>query len=162
MWLLNFLPDSLLEIVVNTILILGVALTFISVILINPLLRFFPVLSGYNRVLQIFSIIILISGVYFKGGYSTEMLWREKVAELESKLKIAEAESENVKVVVEKKVVTNTKFVKQRTSSIIEYVDREIVKYDKSCIVPPDVVEVHNEAANMNKIIEENSKAVKK
>ena len=162
MWLLNFLPDSLLEIVVNTILILGVALTFISVILINPLLRFFPVLSGYNRLLQIFSIIILISGVYFKGGYSTEMLWREKVAELESKLKIAEAESENVKVVVEKKVVTNTKFVKQRASSIIEYVDREIVKYDKSCIVPPDVVEVHNEAANMNKIIEENSKAVKK
>jgi hypothetical protein len=90
------------------------------------------------------------------------MLWREKVAELESKLKIAEAESENVKVVVEKKVVTNTKFVKQRASSIIEYVDREIVKYDKSCIVPPDVVEVHNEAANMNKIIEQNAKAVKK
>ena len=162
MWILHFLPDSLLEIVVNTILIVGIILTFISVAFINPVLRFFPSMSGYYRLIQIFSIFILISGVYFKGGYSTEMLWREKVAELESKLKIAEAESENVKVVVEKQVVTNTKFVKQRANNIIEYVDREIVKYDKSCIVPPDVVEVHNEAANMNKIIEQNAKAVKK
>jgi hypothetical protein len=46
----------------------------------------------------------------------------------------------------------------KKADKIIEYVDRELIKYDRSCVVPPEAINIHNEAANMvdhsTKIIE--------
>lgn len=154
MWLLHLLPDSFLLFVVNAVLGLGIILTLLTVVIINPLLRFFPMLASYYRIAQVISICVLLTGVYFKGGYSTEMMWREKVAEVQEKLKVAENKAPQINTVVEEKVITKTKVIKQKGDSIVEYVDREIVKYDKTCPLPQEVVEAHNQAAEMNKHVD--------
>ena len=154
MWLLHFLPDSFLGFIVNAILAIGVVGTFLSFVVLNRILRFFPPLASYYRILQIASILMLTVGVYLKGGYSTEMMWRERVAEVEAKLKEAEAKSVEVNTVVETKVVNKIKEVKVQGEKIIEYVDREVVKYDNTCPIPKEVVKAHNAAA-LNKPVEE-------
>ena len=159
MWVLHFLPDAFLAFIVNAILIIGVVSTFISFVILNRLLMMFPPLANYYRIAQVVSIIILLAGVYFKGGYSTEMLWRERVAEVEAKLKEAEAKSAEVNTVIETKIVNRVKEIKVQGDEVIKYVDREIVKYDTKflpggiCEIPKEVILAHNAAA-LNKPIE--------
>ncbi len=82
-----------------------------------------------------------------------EETWRERVAEVEAKLKVAEAQSakENVKIV--ERVVKKTEYITRRGQDIVQYVDREIVKYDTKfapggqCEIPREFIQIHNRAA---------------
>jgi hypothetical protein len=157
MWMLQFIPDSFLLLVVNSILIAGIVSSFLSFFVINRILRWFPPLAGWLNVMQIVSIAVLLAGVYFKGGYQTETEWRAKVAEVETRLKAAEETSkkENVKIVT--KVVTKTQIVRTRGENIVKYIDREIVKYDEKfakggiCEIPKEFIKAHNDAAEAPK-----------
>ena len=87
------------------------------------------------------------------------MEWRAKVAELEAKLKVAEEKSQQVNTVIQEKVVVQTKVVREKANTIIKYIDRPaIAEYDKKCPIPKDAIEVLNEAADMNLIIEKQLK----
>jgi hypothetical protein len=154
MWFLHLLPDSFLAFIVNAVLLAGIVGTVLFCFLLNPILRFFPPLASYYKILQIGSVVVLLTGVYFKGGYSTEMLWREKVAEMEVKVKAAEAASKETNVVIKEKVIKKLELVRIPGSEIVKYVDREVTKYDNTCPVPAPVVKAHNAAA-LNKPVEE-------
>ena len=118
-------------------------------------------MAPHIKIAQIISVVVLLSGVYFKGGYSTEMLWREKVREVEAKLEHAKQESAKVNTVVETKVVTQTKVVKEKADILIQYVDREVIKEVDNCQLPVEAMDVHNEAARLNKVIEQQRKGAK-
>jgi hypothetical protein len=147
MWLLNFLPDAFLQFIINAVLVTGIVGTILFCFLLNRVLRLLPALSAYYRALQIGSVIVLLAGVYFKGGYSTEMLWREKVKEVEAKLAEAQAQSkeENIKIV--ERVVKKTEVIQRRGQDIIQYVDKEVTKYDKTCVIPKEFIKAHNDSA---------------
>ena len=153
MWILHFLPDSLLEIIIYSILGLGFAATVISLVFINPLLRFFPTLAATYRLIQLVSVAVFLLGVYLWGGFSTEMQWRDRVAELEKKLAVAEQQSQKQNEVVKEKVIYRDRVIKERGETQIQYVDREvvrreeIVKYIEQCPVPKVIVDEHNKAA---------------
>jgi hypothetical protein len=99
-----------------------------------------------------------------EGGIANEAKWQAKVADMEAKLEEAKKESVKVNTVVETKVVTKTKVIKEKAETIIQYVDREkeIVKFDTTCPIPKEAIDVHNEAARMNQAIEEMRKGAKK
>jgi len=113
----------------------------------------FPLLWQYQLPFKILGIALLTLGVYFRGGYAVEETWRERVAEVEAKLKVAEAQSakENVKIV--ERVVKKTEYITRRGQDIVQYVDREIVKYDTKfapggqCEIPREFIQIHNRAA---------------
>lgn len=151
MWLLHFLPDSFLTFAVNATLILGIISVLVSFFVLKPLSKWLPVLSKYATAIQILSVLILVAGVYFKGGYSTEMQWRDRVKELEEKLAKAEELSAKVNTKIETKVVTKTKVVKEKGDEIVKYIDREIVKYDNVCVIPKEFIKAHNDAAEAPK-----------
>lgn len=157
MWLLHFLPDSFLAFIVNAVLVLGVVGTVLTFFVINPLLRWFPPLSKYVTLAQIASLLVLTAGVYFKGGYSTEMMWRERVAEMEAKVAKAEEESKEANIALDKKSAEKVKVIKGREIVVKQYIDREIVKYDTKfapggiCEIPKAFVDAHNMAAEQPK-----------
>jgi hypothetical protein len=156
MWLLHLLPDGLLEFIVNAVLILGIILTLLSFFVLNRILRLIPGLANYHTLIQVVSVIILAAGVYFKGGYVTEMMWREEVKKVQEELDKAKNKAAEVIVQVEEKVVFRDRVVKERGETLIQYVDREIVKkeevvkYIENCPVPAEIIDVHNQAAQLN------------
>ena len=81
------------------------------------------------------------------------MAWRERVAEVEAKLKVAEAESAKENIQIQERVVKKTEYITRRGQDIIQYVDREIVKYDTKfapggqCEIPREFIKAHNQAA---------------
>lgn len=160
MWILHFLPDGLLSLIINGILVAGVIGTVLSLFVINRLLMWFPAIAGYYRLIQAASVAVLLLGVYLKGGYSTEMQWRERVAELEARVAQAETQSTAANTVVQEKIVEKTKVVRERGRDIIKYVDREVVKkeeiikYIEQCPVPKEIIDLHNAATELNKAAE--------
>jgi L-lactate permease len=152
MWLLHFLPDSFILFIVYLVLAAGGILTVLSYVV-----KWIPGVSAYKLPMRIGGIVLLICGVYFYGGYSTEMQWRDRVAEMEQKVAAAEQQSkqENTKIVT--KLVTRTQVVRTHGEEVIKYVDREVVKYDTKfaaggeCEIPKEFIKALNDAAEQPK-----------
>jgi hypothetical protein len=168
MWLLHLLPDSLILYITYAMLLVGLA-----GIILGFFLGKLPFVSQYKLPIQIVSIILFCSGLYWYGGYSTEMAWRERVAEMEAKVAAAEAKSKQLNSELEAKTVERTKLIREKGKKQVEYITRlvegkttEIVKdmsaeeraafearqkelldAIKSCPVPRIIVEEQNKAA---------------
>ena len=143
MFLLHFLPDSFLHTVINLVLFSGLGLTVIGFFLVG----WIPGLRNYKTLVQILGVVLLVAGIYWKGGYGVEMEWRAKVAELEAKLKTAEEKSAQVNTVIKEKVVTKIQKVKEvqvKNQQIIKEVEKII---DAECKVPKEAIDVLNAAA---------------
>ena len=140
MWILEWLPNWLFY-----------AILFLGLIgfLITYLLKFIPIpaLYLYRTPIQIVSVIMIVIGVYMAGSIANNEAWEAKVKEVQAKLAEAEARGaiETVKIV--EKVVVQQKVIKERGKDIVQYVDREVVKFDNKCEIPPPFVEAHNKAA---------------
>lgn len=147
MWLLHLLPDSLLAFIVDAVLLAGILSTVITCFLLKHLIRFVPTLAPHAKIAQIASIALLLSGVYFKGGYSSEMAWRERVREMEARVAQAEKESQAANDKLAEGGKEKIKVIREKGVIIKQYVDREVARYDNQCVIPNSVVKAHNAAA---------------
>lgn len=147
MWILHFLPDSFLQFVVHTILIAGLIGTFLSFFVVNKILRAMPMLSRYVNVAQLASAVTLAAGVYFEGGYASEMQWRARVTEVEAKVALAEQQAKDANAALDAKSAEKVKVIKEKAVVVKQYIDREVTKYDSTCVIPESVVKAHNAAA---------------
>jgi hypothetical protein len=154
MFILHFLPNGFLEFIVNAVLLLGMVSCVLTFFVLNRLMSMFPMLANYRLIMQVLSVLILSAGLYFKGGYSTEMMWRERVAEVEAKLKLAEEQSKKVNTVIQEKIVNRTQVIKEKGEKQIEYIDKvviqkeDVVNYIEKCpAVPKSIIDEINKAA---------------
>lgn len=146
-WMIGLIPDSLLAYAVNILLVVGAVSAFLSFFVIHRIVRWVPALAPYHLLLQIASAVLLVAGLYFKGGYGVEMAWRERVAELEAKIKESEEKSKqiNEKIVVQYrdrvKIIKDTQIVVQEKIKEVEKI------VDAKCEVAPEAINILNEAA---------------
>ncbi len=147
--MVSWLPDSVLLYAVNILLVVGAVSAFLSFFIIHRVVRWFPALAPYHLLIQIISAVLLVAGLYFKGGYGVEMQWRERVAELEAKVKESEEKAKVVNEVVVVKYRDRVKTVVE-TKVVIQEKIKEVEKIvDGQCKVAPEAVSIHNEAAKM-------------
>jgi hypothetical protein len=168
MWILHLLPDSLILFFTYCSIgagVLGLAASWF--------ITFIPFLNIYRKWIQIASILLLVAGIYWYGGYSNEMLWRARVAEMEAKVAAAEAKSKETNKEIETKIVERTRVIREKGKTQIEYINRlvegktveivkdmsaeeraafeakqkELVDAIKNCPVPKIIVEEQNKAA---------------
>jgi hypothetical protein len=148
-WMLSLIPDSLFVWIYYIILTAGVAFYVAS-----KLVTWIPMMGQYKLPAELVGVVLLVVGAYFYGGHGVHQAWLAKVAELEAKVKIAEEKSQQVNTVIETKVVTKIKVVKENV-----YVNREIIKevagkqLDSSCSLPKSTVSLHN-SASRNEVAE--------
>jgi len=154
-WILGLLPEWFWHVIT-----IGGAVALVVSLVLSRI----PFVSQYNLLIKLAGITALLLGIWMEGSIANEAKWQAKVADMEAKLEEAKKESVKVNTVVETKVVTKTKVVKEKADTIIQYVDREkeIVKFDTTCPIPKEAIDVHNEAARMNQAIEEMRKGAKK
>lgn len=145
-WVLSLIPDSFLLWFINILLVVGLAGTVAGFFI-----KFIPFVNQYRLPVQIVSVILLVSGVYFKGGYANEMAWREKVKAAEERAAIAEKKAEETNVQIETKIVERVKKVKEVQYVIQEKIVKEKELIDKDCRVPQVAIDIHNDAAKNRK-----------
>ncbi len=148
MWILSFLPNWIFYAIIIAGL-LGLIATFV--------MKYIPFFYVYRTPVQIVSVIAIALGTYMAGAISNEEAWQARVREMEAKVEAAAVESaqENVKIV--EKIVRKTEYITRRGQDIVQYVDREVVKYDTKfapggqCEIPKEFIETHNRAAEAPK-----------
>lgn len=154
-WMIGLIPDAMLSLIYWIIIAAG-----ITGVLAGWLGKWIPFYGNYVKILQPVGIVLLVLGVWLRGGYDVEMSWRAKVAEAEARVAAAEQKSQETNTVIEQKIVEKTKVIKGKTEYITQYLDREVVKkeeiikYIEQCPVPKEIIEIHNQAAEMNKAAE--------
>lgn len=142
MFILHFLPDTLIVWFCNCLLFAGVVATAAGFVAHR-----IPVLGQYQLAFKIAGIGLLVLGVYFRGGLAVEQEWRERVAAVEEKLAQAEKASAETNTKIDIQVQKKIASVRERTTYIRQYVDREVVPYDAGCVIPEPFVQAHNRAA---------------
>ena len=154
-WMIGLIPDAVLSGLYWAIIAAG-----ITGVLAGWLGKWIPFYGNYVKILQPLGIVLLVLGVWLRGGYDTEMAWRAKVAEAEARVAAAEQKSQETNTVIEQKIVEKTKVIKGKTEYITQYLDREVVKkeeiikYIEQCPVPKEIIDIHNQAADINKAAE--------
>ena len=150
-WILGLLPDW----VWPALLILGVL-----AIIAAWVLKRIPFISSYNLPIRVGGIISIVVSIWFLGAASNEQKWQAKIKSLEEQVKVAEEKSKETNTVIQEKLVTTTKVIKGKAEYITKYLDKEIikkeeiVKYIENCPVPKEIIDIHNQAAEMNKAAE--------
>jgi hypothetical protein len=142
MWILEWLPSWIFY-ACFLVGVLGLVATFV--------LKFIPFLKAYKFPVQIASIILIAFGTYMAGAISNNEKWEARVKELELKIASAQVESVKVNTEIVEKVVVKREYYKERGQDVIQYIDREVVKYDERCVIPKEFVEAHNKAAEVAK-----------
>jgi hypothetical protein len=142
MWMMHLLPDSFLIWIIDLLLVGG---------LIGIVVGFFgskiPFVSTYARIIQIASIILFCIGVYWKGGYSVEADWRQRVAELEEKIKDAEEKSRQTNVIIETKYRDRVKTITETRERVVEKIKEREKVINAKCELDPSVISILNEAS---------------
>jgi uncharacterized membrane protein len=145
-WMFSIIPDAILNWVYWAIITIGVTGMFAG-----WFSKFIPMYGKYIVYIKPIGIALVILGVWLRGGYDTEMEWRNKVKEAEAKVAAAEVKSQETNVVVKKVYVDRVKKVKELQ---IVYQDRikEIEKrIDADCKVAPEAISILNDAAKLRK-----------
>ena len=154
-WMLELIPESILLWLYYTALAAGIIMLAAS-----WLVKWFPGISNYKSLIQLAGVVLTAGSLYLLGGYGVEIAWRDKVKDLEAKVKLAEEQSTTKNVEIQEKIVTKTKIITEKGKTQIEYVDRvitqdkEVIKYIEQCPVPKSIIDAHNAAAEMNKAAE--------
>ena len=139
MWILHFLPDSFLIYVINAICLAGLAATVLGFFL-----GWVPGIRNWKLPLQLLGIALLVAGVYFKGGYSTEMEWRERVAEVEAKVKVAETKAKEANTKVQEKIVTKIVKIKEKQQVVKERIQQNKEAINTECKLSDEAIAIYN------------------
>ena len=142
-WLLQLIPDGIFVWITYLLFGAGVLLYVAS-----KLVSWIPLMGQYRLPAELVGIVALVIAAYFYGGIS----YREQIAEMKQRIKVAEEKSQQVNTVIETKIVEKVKVVKQNV-----YITREIVKeaagrqLDAQCSLPRSTVSLHD-SASLNQV----------
>lgn len=148
-WIISLIPDSIFVWITYALIFIGISLYVIS-----KLVTWLPIISKYKLPAEVGGIIILVIGAYLFGSHGTEMLWRERVKELEAKVAKAEEESKSANSVIQTKIVEKVKTIKVFQDRIKEVIVEKEKIIDAQCKVAPEAIEILNASAT-NKPLEE-------
>jgi len=148
MWIINLLPEYIIHLIF-AIGVTGVIFGFV--------LHFIPFIKQYTFPIQVISITVLAIGLYLEGALAENKEWQLQIKEMEAKISKLEAESAKTNVEIQEKVVEKIQVVREKGKDIIQYIDREVVKKEEvvrfieNCPIPQDIIQTHNDAAELNK-----------
>lgn len=138
MWILQFLPNWIFYVLCFG----GVAAFLVT--------KFVKILPN-AQLIQAASVTVVLFSIFMIGAISNNDAWLARIKDLETKVAQAEAKSATLNTDIVEKTVVKTQIVKQRGQDIVKYVDREVIKYDTTCVIPKEFVLVHNRAAEAPK-----------
>jgi hypothetical protein len=138
-WMLQLIPDSIFVWITYLLFATGVILYVAS-----KLVSWIPLMGRYRLPAELAGVAALVVAAYFYGGIG----YREMVAEMKERVRVAEEKSQQVNTVIETKIVEKIKVVKENV-----YINREIVKevagkqLDAQCSLPRSTVSLHDSAS---------------
>ena len=144
MWMLSFIPDALIALIIHGIFLIGLIGLFVGAFASK-----IPFVSQYGAIVKSIAVVLFVCGLYLEGGLGVEQSWRDKVAEMEAKVKIAEEKSKQKNVEIQTIYRDKVKVVKEQQIVIQERIKEVEKKIDAECKVAPEAIDILNQAARI-------------
>ena len=141
-WIMHLLPDSFFVWITYVLFGTGLVLYVAS-----KLLLWLPVINAWRWPAELMGVVLLVVGAYLLGGHDTESSWRAKVLELQAQVKLAEEKSIQVNTVIQEKIVTRVRVIKEVEVKIQERILEVAQQIDAVCRVDAAVLLILNQAA---------------
>ena len=137
MWIIDFLPAWIFYATL-VLGIVGIGLSYF--------LGAIPIINNYKLPLQIVSIFTAVISVWYIGGNTVEEKWLARVKELELKVAEAEVKSGKVNTVIQEKVITKVKVVREKVEVVKReiQIQKEIINAD--CKLSDTAIDLYNKA----------------
>jgi hypothetical protein len=138
-WLLQLIPDSIFVWITYALFLAGAVLYIVS-----KLITILPMIGRYKIVAELTGVAALIVAAYFYGGVE----YRLMIADLKDRVAIAEQQSKDANVALEKKTKEKVQVIKETV-----YVNKTIIKetagrqIDSQCVLPRSAVSLHDSAS---------------
>lgn len=139
--MIMFLFGSWIDYVIHAILIISIIGTFGG-----ALLSFIPFVKQYMLPVRIISALLLITAIFFEGYLFAGKLYREKIAEYEAKVKLAEEKSKETNKQLSVVMKQKSKDIRTNQVVIQKQLKELSNKIDAQCKVVPEAIEIHNKA----------------
>lgn len=115
------------------------------------LLSYFTPLKPYDLILKIAGCTIIAIGIFILGMLYCDNTWNQAAKELRDKVAEMQIQSQANNEAIKEKVIVRTQTIKTRGEDVVKYVDREVIKFDNTCIIPKEFITAHNRAAEVPK-----------
>ena len=102
----------------------------------------------YRVPVQLVSIICIVIGTFMSGAIYDNNAWLTRVKEMEEKVAKAEQEAKEANEKIDQQVAEVKEKIVEKQVVLKQYVDREIVKYDNTCTIPKEFIDVYNKATD--------------
>jgi hypothetical protein len=143
MWfLLSFVPNWFIDYFVHIIFGAGVI-----GIIVGAFLSKVPFVSQYGFLIKIVSNILFVVGLFLEGGLQTELAWREKVADLQKKIEIAQQQSKETNVKIEQKVTDKAKTIKDNVNANRQIIEENRIVINAECKLSDTAWLLYNSAS---------------
>jgi hypothetical protein len=145
MW--SLLPAGLTHWIVNLTLAFGLA-----GILAGWIGRWIPFFGDYARFLRPLGIVLLLGGVYLKGGESNNDMWLKKIEELEAKIAVSEQQSKDANKKLDGAIKEKNAAIKEKDKAIKNRITVVKDQIDRECTVDSVAVQILNDSAKEPKV----------
>jgi len=143
MWfLLSFVPDWFINYFVH--IIFGAGLIGI---IAGAFLSKIPFVNQYGVLIKIVSNILFVVGLFLEGGLQTELAWREKVADLQKKIEIAQQQSKETNAKIEQKVAEKVKNIKDNVNANRQTIENNRASINAECKLSDTAWLLYNSAS---------------
>jgi hypothetical protein len=141
-WMFSIIPDAILNWIYWAIIAIGLTGMFAG-----WFGKFIPMYGKYVEYLKPVGIVLVILGVWLRGGYDTEMAWRAKVEEAQAKVAKAEEASKDANTKLEAKIKEKVKVRTEYITTVKERIIKDTQIIDAECKVAPEAIKDLNDAA---------------
>ena len=139
LWFIQLIPTSWLEFAALMILIVGAVMFFAG-----HIFKYTPFVKQYNFPLRVIGFILLLAGAYFNGGLGVEMEYRARIEEMQKKVELAEEESRQANIQIERVIEQQTVVVKEDTAETLAEIERLKAEINANCELTPEMIILYN------------------
>jgi membrane protein implicated in regulation of membrane protease activity len=146
MWILNWLPDSLIHLAVFLAMFGGLALYVLGMFI-----SFVPPALPYKEPIKFFAVVLMVVGVYGYGSYDNEMSWRSKEADLKHQVEVSEEKAKVATEALANEIARINQKIKDTQAKVKDAIKTHTNEMDATCKVPPVAITILNDAAVRSK-----------
>lgn len=113
--------------------------------------KFIPLALKYKLVAKILGLVLIITGIYLQGMLAISRDYREKAAEFQHKIELANIKSNNVNESIKYIYKDKVSKSKEKSITIQENIKNNAREINRNCIITPEINRLHNSFKELHK-----------
>ena len=125
----------------------------IVVLLLSFIISVIPGAGTYKIPGQLVGMVAAAYGFWLEGSNAYKQKVDLQIAQLEIQLAQAKADAKDASAKTETVVKHDIQVIHDKGDTIIKYIQGpDVIKYDTTCVIPKEIVDIHNAAATLTPV----------